>query len=249
MNRPPRKKTLHKDDLSRDPRFDPKDLEQAKDLSQDDRNIVGVDDAFKEADVEDKVWLFWERNKNTLIFAAVAAMVAAVAVQVWRIYQERAFVSMQQQYQVAVQDPAELLAFGNSQAARPLGAFALLQTADARYRDGEYAQAAELYAKAVPGLGGLPFADRAQLGRGMSLIKADDRAAGSAILNELAHRTTVLDAVRAEAAFDLALLAMADKQYDEAKRWLAQIDALADAPGWAQQANMLRENSPELAVN
>ena len=35
--------------------------------SDDDRNLVVVDEDFANADAEDRLWLFWERNKNLIV--------------------------------------------------------------------------------------------------------------------------------------------------------------------------------------
>lgn len=248
MNRPPKKKKHHKDDLSRDPRFDQKDLEEAPDLAhQDDRNLVDVNDAFKDADVEDKVWLFWQKNGKALVAGGVVALIAVIAVQLYELYEEKALADMQISYQAAEADEASLLTFGEANASASLGAFALLEVADAKYAERDFAEAGKLYAQAATGLAGTPFGARAELGQAMTAIKAGDTATGTAELTRIGADASLIGTIRGEAIFNLALIALQDSDYTTAKQRLTELESLEGAPIWNQQAKMLRDNVPELA--
>ncbi|WOO41688.1 tetratricopeptide repeat protein [Rubellicoccus peritrichatus] len=248
MNRPPKKKKQHEGDLSRDPRFDQKDLEEAPDLAkQDDRNLVGVDEAFKDADVEDKVWLFWQKNGKSMIAGGVVALIAVLAVQGYRVYENKALEAMKAEYQAAEGEEATLLSFGEANASATLGAFALLESADAKYVEENYAEAGKLYAQASTGLSGTAFGARAELGQAMASIKSGDTAAGSSELTRIAGDATLIGSIRGEAAFNLVLLALQNNDFEVAKQRLVELESIEDAPIWAQQAKMMRENVPELA--
>ena len=46
--------------------------------SDDDRNLVVVDEDFANADAEDRLWLFWERNKNLIVRGTTAVVLAII---------------------------------------------------------------------------------------------------------------------------------------------------------------------------
>jgi len=248
MNRPPKKKKIHQDDLSRDPRFNPDDLKNAPDLAQqDDRNLVGVDDAFRDADVEDKVWLFWQKHGKAIIFGGGLALVFVLGFQGYQLYQENQISQMQADYlAVAMGAPEVLQSFGLSHSGQPLGAFALLRAADDRYIAGDYTEAATLYEEAIPGLTGTAFGGRAELGAAMSLIKGGQSEAGQAALERISADGSLLGAIRGEATFNLALLMLAAKDYEAANRYLNVLSTISQAEIWAQRGSLLREGVPEL---
>jgi hypothetical protein len=60
----------------------------------DDRNLVVVDDDFVNADAEDRLWLFWERNKTIIvrsITSIVVGVIAFLAFYFWKESQKQAF--------------------------------------------------------------------------------------------------------------------------------------------------------------
>lgn len=249
MNRPPRKKKIRKSDLSRDPRFDQRDIEKAPDLArQDDRNLVDVDDAFKDADVEDKVWLFWQRNGKSILAGGVIALAVVLGIQSYELYQKGQSEQLQKDYQALGSDVAALTAFGEAHPDHRLGAFALLQAADEKYQASDYAAAQSLYEKAMAGLLNTPFGARAELGAAMSNIKAGNTEAGGNALQRIADDATVLGAIRGEAAFNAALLDIEQKNFAAADQQLKAIANIPQADIWAQRAEILRESVPELST-
>lgn len=240
MNRPPKKHKTSKDGLLRDPRFDQDALEHAKGAKSatagDDRNLVSIDDAMGEADFSDRLWLFWQRNRS-VISIAVAAVIVVVAgyfaVQFLKLHFHG---SMQREYVAAQQSPAELEAFAASNSSKPLGGVAYIQLADEAYDAGEFAKAADLYAKSQAGLASTPAFGRALLGQGISLQFAGQTDEARKVLGQLVENTQVLGALRAQAAFDLIVLEISQNQNDAAKAWLKRVTEIPGAGIWAEQA-------------
>ncbi len=53
----------------------PEDRSSKQPPAGDDRNLVVVDEDFVNADAEDRLWLFWERNQGVIVKATVAVVV------------------------------------------------------------------------------------------------------------------------------------------------------------------------------
>ncbi len=53
----------------------PEDRSSKQPPAGDDRNLVVVDEDFVNADAEDRLWLFWERNKGVIVKATTAVVV------------------------------------------------------------------------------------------------------------------------------------------------------------------------------
>lgn len=249
MNRPPKNKTK-KEDLLEDPRFDKEDLAKASEPSKtaagDDRNLVGVNAAFKEADFEDKMWMFWNDNKAAIVGGSLLALFFVVGVQVLRWYQEDSVRSMQVAYAEA-SDPAQKLAFAEKYKDESLAGVALMEVADEKYNAGEFIEAAGLYATAVEALEEATAQGRALLGQGVALIRGGDVDGGKRVLNELVDSDDALQSFKAEAIYHLASLAVQDKQYDAAKLLIAKMNTLDYGGIWASQLDGLKRSKPALA--
>ncbi|MEO0796486.1 MAG: tetratricopeptide repeat protein [Verrucomicrobiota bacterium] len=247
MNRPPKKKKSQ-EGLAEDPRFSNEELAaapsskstpKAADSEGDDRNLVEIDDAFTEADIEDRAWLFWQRNKTGVILGALILILGVGGVNTWQLVQASSFENMQADFSAAVGDDAKLQSFGTDNLSSPLGGVALLQLADKKYADGDYEGAAPLYLESLQPLQNTMVLGRAQLGLGMAQIKAGQQDAGRSTLSALVADPTALEAVRGEALFELGQLELMQGNRDAAKSWLDQAVALENAEIWKSQAERL----------
>ena len=64
----------------------PEDSSNKQPPAGDDRNLVVVDEDFVNADTEDRLWLFWERNKGIIVkgtFGVVVGILAFLAYFFW----------------------------------------------------------------------------------------------------------------------------------------------------------------------
>ena len=229
----------------KDPRFSKNELKKATDLTEkDDRNLVGVDDAFRDADVEDKVWLFWQRNKNLFYSIAIIAILAVVTVQGLDMYRTQQTNKMQAAYS-QITDPTQRVEFAKDYADQPLGGVTFLELADHAYAKENYSAAAKNYKLAQAPLSGTIFESRAKLGYAMAEIKDGQSDKGIELLKELANNSHMLEAIRAEAAYNVALIASAQNNNAEARKWIDFITHLQFNGVWQTQADMLAQSLPK----
>jgi len=207
----------------------------------DDRNLVVVDEDFSEAEFEDRMWLYWQRNKAFIVGTVVACFAVVIGVQGFRHFQSEGRKAMQDSYLAADSTEAKA-AFGQENAGNPLGGLALLQAADAIYAEEDYAAAAEQYLAAAKAFEEPIFKYRAQLGAAMATLKAGDQEAGASQLAALSGETSAPEAVRAEAAYHLAALDIASGSFETAYETLSSIETR----GWQQMAEQLIAEVPEL---
>ncbi len=215
-----------------------------KDKLNDDRNLVVVDKDFSEADVEDRLWLFWKRNWVSIIATVLLILVATLGVNAYRAWQQSSIADMQDAY-LAATSPEGLAAFAKEYKGEPLAALATLQLADLAYNENRFDDAAALYDEAAKKLPVAQVAQRAQLGKAIALIRAgkDDTAAA---LTALAQDAKISQGYRAQAAYQLALLALEKKDYAATYGWLDQIMSMPYAGAWAQRAQTLVSVNPEI---
>ena len=122
-----------------------------------------------------------------------------------------------------------------------LGALAQLQVADARYEEGNFAEAAELYSDTSKLFADPTIVSRAVLGQGVSLLQAGVKEDGRAVLKAVALDGSALDQTRAEAAYHLAISYWEDKDYEKALEMTEVILQLDSAQFWAYRANLLKD--------
>lgn len=239
MNRPPKKHKQHKDDLLRDPRFDQKALENAHGaksaVAGDDRNLVSIDDAMAGADLSDKLWLVWERNKNLIILAVLVVVLAVAGYFGVSYMRAHAHNAMQEAY-LEAQSTGSLAAFAEEYAGAPLGGAAFLQLADEAYSTGDFSAAAALYHSAQEGLAPTVLLGRALLGEGIALASEGKTEDARKRLGSLVENTAVMGALRGQAAFDLIVLEIADGKGDAARAWFKRVGEIPGAGVWQQQA-------------
>ena len=202
-------------------------------------DLSNLDNAFENSNIEDKVWLFWKNNKTLLIGLSVVIIILFVVIQGLNLYQKQTIKSIQGAYN-QITNERERVNFGKAYSTDPLGGLALLQAADSEYEKGKYSSAAQNYKAATIALSGLPFQSRASLGAGISLIRGGQMDRGKAILKRLANDAKTLDVIRAEAAYNIALIALVNRHYLEAKNWLSIIEKLNFKATWATQAHRLK---------
>lgn len=239
-NRPPKKTKRQKEQEELQKLQD--GGKQAESAKGDDRNIVLVDEDFSEAEFEDRVWLYWERNKYFIVGTIVAAFVVVLGVQYYNYSQRQAFREMQASYlQADTLEQKE--SFGAAYDEKALGGLALLEAADQLVAEDKFIEAAAKYEEAAKALKDTVFAGRARLGSGMAYVFADNLEAGRSILLALTGDAQVAEPIRAEAAYHLAVLDIQAEDYASALDLLQSIAVR----GWEQRAQNLITEVPELA--
>ena len=211
----------------------------------DDRHLVAVDESYAGGDFEDRLWLFWRKQRANLVRLVVAIAVVVAGWQGWLAYQTHAVASLQTEYAALSGAPA-LLAFAQAHPQAALGKIAQLEGADALYADGKYQQAADAYAQAASAWGADDKGQRARLGEAVATLQAGDSKKGTELLSALTNDASATENFRAESAYYLAVLAVQNGDSATANKWLDRVKEFKNANGWISQAATLGEVMPLL---
>ena len=207
----------------------------------DDRNLVAVDPAMT-VSFEDKLQLFWQKNRNLVFGLIVLIVLAIVAREGWQYLSAKKEKEIGGTYAAAT-TPEQLKAFAVSHSDHVLGGIAQLRIADEAYKAGKSADAIAGYDKAITSLKEGPLVARAQLGRALAKVQSG-KAEGQAELKKIADDTKQVKAVRAEAAYHLTSLAVDAGDATEAQKYVDQLTQLDIASPWTQRAMAIRATLP-----
>lgn len=215
--------------------------------SGDDRNLVTVDENYLAPTFEDRLRLFWEKNSRAILAAVVFVLGVILAKGGYEIVREQNEKAVAADYAAATTDE-QLKAFVADHADHTLGGIAQLRLADQAYAAGNFAGARAAYEKAAGILKTNTFGQRARLGAAISAVQAGAGAEGETALKQLVADLTLSNLVRAEAAYNLALLAAGAGNAAEAIRLIEQTTTM-DAEGpWAERATLLRTTLPTAEI-
>lgn len=208
----------------------------------DDRNLVPVTEATA-LSFEDKVSVFWQKNRTLVVAACVAVVIAILAKGGWEYLARQRELDVQRAY-AAAKTPEQLKAFAESHPGHELGAIAQLRIADDAYKAGKGAESVAAYEKAVNALEGGPLAARAQVGRAMAKVLAGKTAEATNELKQLSGDPKQLKAVRAEVTYHLASLAAESGNSAEVQKLSEQLMQIDPSSPWASRAMALRATLP-----
>lgn len=183
--------------------------------SADERKTVVLDEDLEGVEFEDKVWLYWTRNKNFIVFSVILVLAVIIGVQGFKMYKASRAASLASAYE-AVSSDSQLLEFAKSNAGTPLAGAVQIQVADAAYSSGDYAKAASLYDSSARELSGTVLFGRAKLGAAASVAMADP-AKGKAQLKAVYDDAEISPAYRAQAGYLLGLLEKSSGNIEAAK--------------------------------
>ncbi len=204
----------------------------------DNRNLVTVDESYVAPGLEDHLRLFWEKNARLILTIILAVAIVIVGRGFYRVMLERQAEAVQAAYAAATTE-TQLRDFITANATDPLAGIAQLRLADGAYTAGNFTESHTAYVKALPLLAGTPLAPRAQLGAAVTLLQSGDTTAASTALTQIADAASLPKATRAEAAYDLAVLAAAAGQSDQVMRLTVQIATIDPTGQFAQRASEL----------
>ncbi|HUL53412.1 MAG TPA: tetratricopeptide repeat protein [Opitutaceae bacterium] len=205
----------------------------------------GAPDEKREAELllDQQLRTFWEKNRQAIYAGCVLVVLAIAGRYTYEAIMVQHEASIEAAYAAAT-TPAKLQAFVRDNSTHPLAGAAYLRIADEAYAGGNFSEALENYDKAAAGLPGTPFATRALLGKGMCLIQSGKAPEGTAILQRLADDSAQLGAIRCEAAYHLATLALDAGRGDEVVKLTNAIMQIDTGGVWAQRALQLRARLP-----
>jgi hypothetical protein len=190
---------------------------------------------------DEKLHGFWQKNREAIIGVCVVVLVAITAKGGWELFTAHREKSIAADYAAATTSE-KLHDFAHDHQGHTLAGVAHLRLADEEYAAGKYADALADYVMAADALATTPFSGRAQLGQAVCKIQAGRTADGEAQLKQLVADLTLLKAVRAEAAYDLASAAADEGRADDARKFAAQVQQIDPNGPWAQRAIDLTAN-------
>ena len=220
--------------------------------ADDDRNLVVVDEDFANADAEDRLWLFWERNKTIIVRSVTSVVVGILAFLAFYFWREAQKETLGESY-VACQDETARRAFAAAHPKESLAAIALIEVADELRRKSKLDDAAKTYDQAAaiaaeagetPALNAI--AARAKLFSGLSRQEAGQANAETIIIS-VAEDNKAPETLRGYAMYVLANLALGRGDNTGAAKWINLMDKRLQATHvWAQDKNWLVQSEPAL---
>jgi hypothetical protein len=232
----------------------PEDRSSKQPPAGDDRNLVVVDEDFANADAEDRLWLFWERNKAPIVQGVTAVVIGILGYLAYFFWNESRRVELGAEY-TACQDEAARRAFAGRHPGETLAAVALTDVADDLKRAGKFAEAASAYDQAVRAALAAPLSPavealgaRARLYAALCRLESGDAAAPAAIA-AVADDVKAPETLRGFAMLTLANVAVSKGDMNEATRWLNAMDKkLRAGHVWKADKEMLVRSEPGLIV-
>jgi hypothetical protein len=213
----------------------------------DDRNLVAVDENYKALTFEDTFHQIWKRNRNLVWGLLALIAVVVLAKGGWEYMQRQKELEVGKDYASAT-TPEQLKSFAAAHPDHVLGAVARLRLADDAYTAGKYADAISGYDQALTSLPNGPLAARAKLGRAMAKIQSGKTSEGTTELKQLEADTAQLNAVRAEAGYQLASIAAESGNTADVKKYSEELMKIDPGSVWSQRAMMLQAALPVVSA-
>jgi hypothetical protein len=211
----------------------------------DDRNLVPVE-ATSAVSFEDKLQLFWKKNRTAVVALCGLILVGIIAKHGWDYLSRQKDIEVGNAY-AAAKTTEQLKAFSASHSGHVLAGVAQLRMADEAYSDGKSADAIMLYDKTLSVLKDGPLAARAKLGRALAKVQSGKVAEATTELKQLADDVNQLKAIRTEAAYHLTGLAVEAGNSAEAQKFIDQLGQIDPMGPWTQRATALRATLPAAA--
>ncbi len=187
----------------------------------DERKTVVLDEDLEGVEFEDKMWLYWKRNKTFIITSIVMAFAIVIGVQSFKMYRASAKKELAAAYAAAI-TPEQLEKFAEKNSGKTLAGVALLQNADSLYAEGKYVEAQKAYENSQKTLNGTVFEGRALLGVAASVC-AQDTSKGIDALKSVFENKTIDASYSAQAGYLLGLSYRQVGKLNEAKAILKKV--------------------------
>jgi hypothetical protein len=199
---------------------------------------VPLDESFRQA---------WERH-GTLVYTICGAIILAIIVKgAWEYMLAHKEFEIRREY--AASSTAESYrAFAASHPGHPLAALAELNVADDAYASGHFSDAVADYDKAASDLPTGPFRSRAKLGQAMALALSGKTADAETSLRQILNDPAQLSALRCEAGYQLANLAVAANRPGEVEKLAEQMMQIDPTNPYAERTLQLHAAAPAQPV-
>jgi predicted negative regulator of RcsB-dependent stress response len=187
---------------------------------------------------------FWNSFRRIIIRSIIGTLAAIILVYTFYFIKNYHTNSIQTAF-LNAKSIEQLQAFANEYKKDPLGGVAFVQLADKNYSEGNFPLAASYYRDALPGLKDTELEGRARFGLAMSLLQNNDPE-GQSLLTEISHSTKSSLTLRSQALYQLFIVAVQQKDFEQAKQLLATLRNQSENNPWADKANQLEAALAEL---
>lgn len=195
------------------------------------------------AELAANVQTFWEKNRSVIIGGCLAGLLAIAGIEGWQLLQTSRDKAVRAEFAQAGTDAAKLGRFATEHAGHPLAGAAQLIIADQKFEAADFKGAADAYAKAVAAGDLGVLTGRARLGEAMSKLLGGDATGGEAALAAISADSALPAAVRAEAAYHRASLALESGKKEDATRLAAEVKTIEANGLWARRADSITQRA------
>jgi hypothetical protein len=221
-------------------------------MKEDDRNLVVVDEDFAQADAEDRLWLFWERNKTIIVRGITSIVLGVLAFLAFYFWQQAKRQEVGDAYNAA-RDASAKRSFAAAHPRDPLAVVALLEVADELRQNKKFVEAAKTYDEAIPlaqSAENSPLlkalATRARLYAALTRLDLGEKEAETSLAS-IAEDKTAPDTLRGYAMIILANTALNRGDSINAAKWINLMDKrLLPNHVWTDDKNWLVRSEPSL---
>jgi hypothetical protein len=212
----------------------------------DDRNLVAVD-ATTALSFDEKLQVFWLKYRGMVLGLCIVILVGIAAKGGWEYLQQQKEEEVRKAYAAAT-STEQLKAFSAEQGGHPLAGVAQMRIADEAFAAGKATDALPAYEKAISILKDGPLVSRAKIGRALAKLQAGKGAEATNELKQLADDANEFKAVRTEAAYHLASLAVEAGNAADVQKYSDQLMQIDPTSPWTQRGMSLRGALPTPAA-
>ena len=200
----------------------------------DERKTVVLDEDLEGVEFEDRVWLYWKRNKTFLLTSIALAFAVVIGVQSYKMYRAKARSDLAAAY-CAAATPEQLAQFAAKNSGKALAGVALLQNGDTFYSEGKFAEAQKAYDAAAKPLAGTELEGRALIGAA-ACVCAQDASKGAEAFKAVFENKNIDAAYSAQAGYLFGLACRKVGKTAEAKDAFKKVSQDAAAGFFGQLA-------------
>ena len=210
-----------------------------EDQQVDERHLVDADES-EDISFEDRIHMYWMENKVFISGCIAALALAIIGINGMRIYTAYSQERIQAAYSEArANNTLEDFVAANS--GRSLAGLAAMELADDAYADRDFSRAAEFYGIAVNSLSSDVLLGRALIGKAFATYYHGDEDHALAQLRELAANRDMPEAIRAEAAYHLAINADVSGDTETFQKYASQVIGSSTAGQWQQRMEFYQQ--------
>jgi len=210
-----------------------------EDQQTDERHLIDTEES---ADVsfEDRMHLYWMENKGFITGCITVLALLVIGFNGMKIFASYSQEKIQASYAEAKANDT-LADFARTHSNKALGGLAALEVADSAYTEGDYTTAETFYSIAVDAFKNDVLLGRARIGQAFANFYLGEPDQGLAQLRAVAADSILPAAIRAEAAYHLAIEADVSGDATAFESYASQVSNSASAGQWQQRMQLYQQ--------